>query len=296
VGIGIPGLVPEFHDVRSGHLDLFPAVNVHFPVAAVELSVIEFELEGASIPDMIVALWHGEGVLRPTPHDPVSLLFVSVPQHEAALLEAGADENDFFVDGAVGESDIVGGSPMSAVLSVPFAVDNETLGKRENERIRDTLGEAGEKVHTGVSLPGESPSEIWQSVFAETFATGAPMMLTVSGTVTVTVGFDAFVVERTEQVPGESHFILAWAPVPVGIDDGLFFVIPMGGMVFSLEVFEFPKVAGDFNAGLPELEIFVDVSGVSAATFQFEGDQSVDVNLSIASLRGDPMRRVLAAD
>jgi len=296
VGSGIPGLIPEFHDVRCWHLDLFPAVDVHLPVATVEQSIVEFELEGASVPDMIVTLGHGDGVLWPTPHDPVTLLFVSVPQHKAALLETGTDEDNFFVNSTVGESDIVGGSPVSAILSVPLAVNNEALRKRENERIGDTLGEASEKVKTGVSLPGEGPGKIWQSMFAETFATGAPMMLTVSGTVAVTVGLDAFVVERTEQVPGESHLVLGWAPVPVGINDGLFLVIPMSGVVLGLEVLELPEVAVDFDAWLPELDVLVDVGGVSAATFQFEGDQSVDIDLSIASLGGDPVRWVLAAD
>ena len=50
-----------------------------------------------------------------------------------------------------GLPDIVGGSPVGAILSVPLAVDDKTLGKGENEGIRHTLGEAGEEVHACVT-------------------------------------------------------------------------------------------------------------------------------------------------
>ena len=55
-----------------------------------------------------------------------------------------------------------------------------------------------------MSFPGEGPVEIGQTVLAPAFAALAPMVLAVSGAVTVTVGGDAFVAKRTEQVPGES--------------------------------------------------------------------------------------------
>ena len=79
-------------------------MDIHFPVATVELSIVEFKLEGASIPDMIITLRNGDGILWPTLHDPVPFLFVSIPQHEAAFLKARANENNFFVDVAIGKS------------------------------------------------------------------------------------------------------------------------------------------------------------------------------------------------
>merc|ERR1712121_214043 len=73
MGLGIPGLGPELDNVRVGHLvHRFSEVDVHFPVARVEGAVVEFELEGGSVPDVVVAL----------------------PPHEAAGLEAGADQHD----------------------------------------------------------------------------------------------------------------------------------------------------------------------------------------------------------
>ena len=44
--------------------------------------------------------------------------------------------------------DIMGSSPMSAILSIPLAVDNKSLGKRNYEWIGDTLGEVSEEVQT----------------------------------------------------------------------------------------------------------------------------------------------------
>ena len=36
---------------------------------------------------------------------------------------------------------------MSAVLSPPMTADSESLRKREDERVGNTLGETGEEVH-----------------------------------------------------------------------------------------------------------------------------------------------------
>jgi len=292
---GIPSFGPELDNVRRWHLDGFPEVNVHFPVAAVVGSVVEFELEGASVPNVVVALGHGHGVLWPTLDDPVALLFVAVPQHEATGGESGAHNANLLANGTV-ESDVVGGGPVCAILSPPFAVDNETLGKSENEGVGHTLGEAGEEVHAGMSFPSEGPGEVGVTVIAPAAAGLAPMVLAVSGTVTVTVGRDGFVVEGAEQVPVESHFLFGRPIVPVGIDDGSFLVIPVIGIILGGEVFELPEVTVDGDAGFPELDVLVDVGGVSAAAFHLEGDDSVDIDLSVASLGGDPMRRVLAID
>merc|ERR1712228_625187 len=120
-----------------------------------------------------------------------------------------------------------------------------------------------------MSFPAKCPGEIGVTVIAPAFA---------------------------KQVPGEGHLLFGWAPVPVGIDDGLFLVIPVSGVVLSLEVLELPEVAVNHDAWLPELHVLVDVSGVSSTTFHLEGDDSMNVDLSVASLGGDPMRRVLATD
>merc|ERR1719369_2308502 len=134
-----------------------------------------------------------------------------------------------------------------------------------------------------MSFPTEGPGEIGVAVIAPAFASLAPMVLAVS--VTVTVGLNRFVVEGAKQVPGESHLLFGWAPVPAGINNGLFLVVPVSGVVLSLEVLELPEVAVNHDAGFPELDVLVDVSGVSATAFHFKGDDSVDVDLSIASLR-----------
>ena len=55
-------------------------------------------------------------------------------------------------------------------------------------------------------------------------------------------------------------------------------------------------MAIDGDAWFPELYVFVDVGGVIGTTLDFESDQSVDINLSVTSLGGNPMRWVLADD
>merc|ERR1719250_525928 len=107
VGLGIPGLGPELDNVWVGHLvHGFSEVDVHFPVARVEGAVVEFELEGGSVPDVVVALGDSDGVLGPGLDDPGSLLLVAVPPHEAAGLEAGADQNDLLGEVGSVESEI----------------------------------------------------------------------------------------------------------------------------------------------------------------------------------------------
>ena len=55
-------------------------------------------------------------------------------------------------------------------------------------------------------------------------------------------------------------------------------------------------MAVNFDAGLIELHILVDVGGVSATTLHHESDGAPDIDLGVASLGSDPVRRVLAAD
>jgi len=128
-GVAVPGFVPELNHVWRWHLRvLFPHVNIHFPVAAVEGSVVEFELEGGSVPNMIVALGHGDGVLRVGLDDPRrAVLLVTLPQHRAALGEAGTHHANLLADDTVVESQVVVGGPVVAVLSVPLAFDDEAL-------------------------------------------------------------------------------------------------------------------------------------------------------------------------
>merc|ERR1719403_798647 len=57
-----------------------------------------------------------------------------------------------------------------------------------------------------------------------------------------------------------------------------------------------PVVAVDGDAGLPELHVLVDVSGVGAAAFDLEGDDAPDIDLLVASLGGHPVGWVLTAD
>ena len=73
-------------------------MDVHFPVAAVVVAVVKLELEGASVPDVAVTLGGGDGVLGPALDDPSALLFVAVPEHQAAGGEAAADQLDSLVD------------------------------------------------------------------------------------------------------------------------------------------------------------------------------------------------------
>ena len=75
-----------------------PEVNVHFPVAGVVRAVVEFELEGGSVPDVAVTLGHGDGVLGPALDDPGALLFVAIPPHEAVSLESITNEDDLLVE------------------------------------------------------------------------------------------------------------------------------------------------------------------------------------------------------
>jgi len=272
-------------------------VNVHFPVAAVVGSVVEFELEGGSVPNMVVALGNGDGVLREALDDPGSaVLFVAVPQHGASLGEAGSHHANPLVDHAVVESDVVGGGPVVAALSVPLAIDDETLGQGVDEGIRHSLGESREEVETGMSFPAKSPRQIWVSVFSEAFTAIAPLMLAVAIAIAVAISSNWFVVEGTKQVPSEINSILVDSPVPVGVENGGFFVPPVRREIFSLHDFQFPIVPCDLDTRLPEFDILVDVSGVGAAAFQFESDQSVDVDFPVASGGGDPMRRKLADD
>ena len=79
-------------------------MDVHFPISAVVRSVIKFELEGGSVPDVTVAFRHGNGVLRPASHDPGAFVFVAIPPHEAVSLESITDENDFLIEVSAFES------------------------------------------------------------------------------------------------------------------------------------------------------------------------------------------------
>jgi len=94
----IPGLGEEFNDIWGGHLSNgFPEVNVHFPVAAVVRAIVKFELVGSSVPNVVITLGLSDGVLRPALHDPGALVLVAIPPHEAAGLEAVADQDDLLV-------------------------------------------------------------------------------------------------------------------------------------------------------------------------------------------------------
>ena len=57
-----------------------------------------------------------------------------------------------------------------------------------------------------------------------------------------------------------------------------------------------PKVAVDGDAWFPELHVLVDVGGVGGTTVDLEGDDAVDIDLSVASLSGHPVRWELADD
>merc|ERR1712142_334157 len=120
-----------------------------------------------------------------------------------------------------------------------------------------------------MSFPGEGPVEIGQTVLAPAFAALAPMVLTVSRT--VTVGLDGFVAEVTEQMPGEGHLLFGGSVVPVGVNDGHLLVVPMVGIILSGEVVNLPKVAVDGDAWFPELHVLVDVGGVGGTTVDLEG-------------------------
>ena len=73
-------------------------MDVHLPVAGVEVAVVKLELEGTSVPDVLVTLGGGEGVLGPALDDPSALVLVAVPHHQAAGGEALADQLNSLVD------------------------------------------------------------------------------------------------------------------------------------------------------------------------------------------------------
>merc|ERR1712135_108713 len=92
-------------------------------------------------------------------------------------------------------SDIVGGGPVVAALSPPLALNGEALGKRVDEGVDHTLGEAGEEVQAGVTFPGKSPGKIGETVLAESLAALAPVVLAVAVTIAITVGGDGLAVD-----------------------------------------------------------------------------------------------------
>merc|ERR1719419_1769796 len=147
-----------------------------------------------------------------------------------------------------------------------------------------------------MSFPGEGPGEIGEAVLAKTLAALAPVVLAVAVTIAITVGGDGLVVDGAAQVPGESRLVGDIAPSPVRINDGGLLVVPVVGVVFGLEVLKLPVVAVNGDAGLPELHVLVDVSGVGAAAFDLEGDDTPDIDLLVGSLGGHPVGGVLAAD
>ena len=79
-------------------------MDVHFPISAVVRSVIKFELEGGSVPDVTVSFRHGNRVLRPASHDPGALVLVAIPPHEAISLESITDEDDLLIEMSAFES------------------------------------------------------------------------------------------------------------------------------------------------------------------------------------------------
>jgi len=295
--LGSPGLRPELDNVGVGHLGVgFSEVDVHFPVAAVEVAIVEFKLEGASVPDVTVTLRGGEGVLRPALDDPGSLVLVAVPEHQAARGETPARQLNSLAEVSSLVSDIMGSGPVVSSLSPPLALDSETLRQGVVEGVNYTLGEASKEVHAGVAFPGKSPGKIGEAMLAESLATFAPMVLAVAVTVAITIGGDGLVVEGAAQMPGESLLVGDIAPGPVGINNGGFLVVPVVGVVLSSQVLELPKVAVDGDAGLPELHVLVDVSGVGSTALDLEGNDAPDIDLLVASLGGHPVGGVLAAD
>ena len=57
-----------------------------------------------------------------------------------------------------------------------------------------------------------------------------------------------------------------------------------------------PKVAVDGDTWFPELHVLVDVGGVGGTTVDLEGDDAVDIDLSVASLSGHPVGWELTDD
>ena len=82
----------------SRHLPHTPEVNIHFPIAAVERSIIQQELEGSSVPDLVWSFGHSNGVLRAASNDPGAFVFVAIPPHEAVSLESITNEDDLLVE------------------------------------------------------------------------------------------------------------------------------------------------------------------------------------------------------
>ena len=73
-------------------------MDVHLPVAAVVVAIVEFKLEGASVPDVAVTLGGGEGILGPALDDPGTLVFVAIPEHQAAGGETAANQLNSLAD------------------------------------------------------------------------------------------------------------------------------------------------------------------------------------------------------
>merc|ERR1712002_475566 len=222
-------------------------------------------------PDVAVALGGGEGVLGPALDDPGALVLVAVPHHQTAGGEAAANQLNSLVHVSAFVSDIVGGGPVITTLAPPLALNGEPLRQRVNERVDNTLREASEEVQAGMFFPGEGPGEIGETVLSESLAALAPVVLAVAVTIAITVGGDGLVVDGAADVPGESPLVSDIAPGPVGVNDGSLLVVPVVGVVFSLEVLKLPVVAVDGDAGLPELHVLMDVGGVGAAAFDLEG-------------------------
>merc|ERR1712002_987477 len=202
-------------------------------------------------PDVAVALGGGEGILGPALDDPGALVLVAVPHHQTAGSEAAANQLNPLVHVSAFVSDIVGGGPVITTLAPPLALNGEPLRQRVNERVDNTLREASEEVQAGMSFPGEGPSNIGETVLSESLAALAPVVLAVAVTIAITVGGDGLVVDGAADVPGESRLFSNFAPGPVGVDNGSLLVVPVVGVVFSLEVLKLPVVAVDGDAGLP---------------------------------------------
>merc|ERR1719244_2387101 len=272
-------------------------MNVHLPVSAVVGTVVQFKLEGCSVPDMIISLGDSQSILRESLHNPGTLLFVSIPQHKAAGFEAITNKNNLLVKMSPIISDIVGGCPMSTILSPPVTLNGESLRQREMERIGDPLGESRKEVHACMSFPRKSPVEIGQAMLSPALSSFSPVMLTVTTAKAITSGINAFVAKGSKQAPGECLPLLRVnSKVPVDITDSLLLVVPVGRIVLSLKILQLPVVAIDHDAGLPELDVLMDMSGVGATTFNLHGDNTMDIDLSVTSLGGNPVRWVLATD
>merc|ERR1712002_662127 len=247
-------------------------------------------------PDVAVALGGGEGILGPALDDPGALVLVAVPHHQTAGSEAAANQLNPLVHVSAFVSDIVDGGPVVATLSPPLALNGEALGKRVDEGVDHSLGEAGEEVQAGVTLPGKGPGKIGETVLSESLAALAPVVLAVAVTVAITVGGDGLVVDGAADVPGESRLFSNFAPGPVGVDNGSLLVVPVVGVVLGLQVLKLPEVAVDGDAGLVELHVLVDIGSVGATALDHQGDGAPDIDLLVASLGGHPVGGVLAPD